>query len=200
MIRHSGPHLPRVAPEAVAEAVGGQVYLPRRILGLAGYARAGKNTVASLLPWPARAFADPLRAAALALNPIVNQWGDRLQEVIAWHGWDAAKAVCPEVRRILQVLGTEAGRAVHGEDCWVRLAMADLPRQVVFTDVRFENELEAILRAGGHVVWVARGKSLNDHASENSINPAHCSYYLDNRGGLSELPGRVEEMKRALWP
>ncbi len=88
------------------------------IIGLSGYARSGKDTVAELLVlnygFKRVAFADGIRDALIALNPILHD-GHRLNEVVQMYGWDVAKAK-DEVRRLLQVMGTEVGRKLIHED------------------------------------------------------------------------------------
>ena len=91
------------------------------IVGLSGYARSGKDTVSELLVlnygFKRMAFADGIREALLALNPILHD-GMRLNEIVQMYGWDVAKSK-DEVRRLLQVMGTEVGRKLIHEDVWV---------------------------------------------------------------------------------
>lgn len=60
-------------------------------------------------------------------------------------------------RRVLQYVGTEGFRALD-PDHWVKRAMADVgPGElVVFTDVRFPNEADAIRAAGGIIVGIQK--------------------------------------------
>lgn len=82
-------------------------------IGLIGRARAGKDTVGAWLTenrgYERVAFADPLKAAALKLNPIteVDATGEyyRLASDVSEFGWERTKDETPEVRRILQELG-----------------------------------------------------------------------------------------------
>ena len=82
------------------------------IIGLSGYARSGKDTVAELLGlnygFKRISFALPMRDALYRLNPIVKGSivGEelRLAEYVDHFGWEDAKAL-PEVRRLLQVFG-----------------------------------------------------------------------------------------------
>lgn len=152
------------------------------ILGLSGVSRSGKDSAAKFLielGWQRVAFADTLREAALAINPIVysrvsvggdEAWSDhiRLAHIVSTHGWDKAKQN-PEVRRLLQVIGTEAGRDIHGKDCWIMAADAKINSEnVVFTDVRFENECEYIRHNGGKVYHIERPGvgPVNSHVSD----------------------------------
>ena len=81
--------------------------MTRPLIGLVGKKRAGKDTVAATLVegfgFVRYAFADPLKAASLAADPLVPIWGGhhRLSVVVRVLGWERAKEN-PEVRRFLQ--------------------------------------------------------------------------------------------------
>ena len=72
------------------------------IIGLSGYARSGKDTVANLLVLnysiKRLAFADAIKDAVLLLNPILDN-GRRVSDVVNDYGWEVAKANI-EVRRL----------------------------------------------------------------------------------------------------
>jgi len=141
------------------------------LLGLTGQPGAGKNTAADYLVehhgFVQVAFADPIRQAALTLDPFVGTFY-RLSEVVAMVGWDQAKVRYPESRRILQTLGTELGRDLHGPDVWVSMIFQKIDalaagQPVVITDVRFRNEAEALWGRGGTLVRLRRQQ---DHRPE----------------------------------
>ena len=133
------------------------------IVGLCGTAGSGKDAAAAHLTahhgYTRRAFADPMRTALYALDPLVTTGAAvfRLAELVDRVGWDAAKQH-PDVRRMLQRFGTEVGRDQWGEDFWVQRATGDLHPgdAVVFTDVRFPNEAAAVAALGGIVVEIRR--------------------------------------------
>ena len=89
------------------------------IIGLAGYAGAGKDTVGNILiekhGFRRVAFADKIRSLVYDINPQVG--GLTLKDIVDKDGWDVAKAI-PEVRRLLQDTGI-AGRNLLGEDIWI---------------------------------------------------------------------------------
>lgn len=168
----------------------------RRVLGFSGYARAGKNAAAECLVsagWTAISFADPVREALYALNPIIDhRYEARLAE-LADRGWDDAKRQY-EVRQLLQRMGTEAGRAIHGQDCWVKIAQRKVeaaPGDVVITDVRFPDEAAAIRAWGGTVIRIDKPGvgPVNGHASERlEFEP---DAVITNDGTLAELHAKV---------
>lgn len=184
------------------------------IIGLSGYARSGKDTVADILVKEAGfirvAFADKLRQALYALNPIV--WRERtydggnhpigwrtvyLQEIIDQHGWDGVKATeyGPEVRRLLQRMGTEVGRNILGEDIWVDavLRSIDVTKNYVATDCRFTNEAKAVTRKGGQVWRITRPgvEPANDHISEIGLDTWPWDAVILNDGSLDDLREKV---------
>lgn len=167
------------------------------IVGLSGYARSGKDTVADLLrDHERRAFADAMREALYALNPIIKD-GIRLHEALyECKGWEVAKTAFPEIRRLLQVLGTEVGRQMIDEDVWVTMTTQDLKPtdDVVFADVRFPNEAQAIKDLGGQIWRVNRPgtHAINAHASESAMDNWPFDAIITNDGTLEDLMGQVE--------
>lgn len=152
------------------------------LIGLGHVAQVGKDVSARALvrdlQFEQRAFADPMRELALKLDPLVTAsiqsinigtGAGRLEHVVGGMGWEGAKAAYPEVRRILQALGTGA-RELFGEDFWVDLALKDLPERCVISDVRFPNEAEAIHAAGGKLIKIDRpGRKPQGHISETAL-------------------------------
>lgn len=175
------------------------------IIGLIGFPRSGKDTVAKLLEpygFVRVAFADKLREALYVLNPIVETQPEvsRYQDVLIQYGYDKAKAL-PEVRRLLQYLGTEVGRNIIGKNVWVDAALreAEKHERVVITDVRFHNEVHAVRQAGGKIVNVLRGEAECDHTHESeqlaaqyAKNPDLADFTIKNDGPLEQLETWVE--------
>lgn len=168
------------------------------LIGLAGYARAGKDTVGAILRtdfgYKTKAFADPMRAAALAIDPIIDHHGYRYREIVDQLGYDEAKKQ-PEVRRFLQRLGTEMGRDLFGQNFWVDLTFKDYSAtgDLVITDVRYPNEWAAIERRGGVIVRITRPGCgpANDHISEHALDGHLAPWTLSNDGDLAELTAKV---------
>jgi hypothetical protein len=120
-------------------------------------------------------------------------------DIVAKIGWDEAKRKYPIIREYLQKMGTEAGRHIHGHDCWLKAAgirEALKSSHVVVTDVRFENEVRHIQKLGGVLVHVSRpgfGK-VNEHASEQLSYPNIANYTLAHDWGLEELFRQVDDL------
>lgn len=97
----------------------------------------------------------------------------RTKALVNLVGYEKAKQVA-EFRRLLQNWGLEGGREIHGDDVWIRAAMRQVQldhRGIVFADVRFDNEAQAVLDQGGMVIRVVRPGVTppNSHASENGV-------------------------------
>lgn len=188
------------------------------IIGLSGFARTGKDEVASVLinefGFQRVAFADKLRDMIYALNPMVDisdltcdhadynatkTWKSvYLQDVIDVYTWDNYKEsrYGPEIRRLLQRLGTEAGRQTLWDSIWIDAALTGLPddAKVVVTDARFFNEFDAVRERGGEIWRIERPGvgPLNDHASETEATDyPHFSKWLHNDSNLEGLRQKV---------
>lgn len=200
-----------------------------RIIGITGYAQHGKDSLADMLVeregYVKVAFAAALKKMALVLNPWVptdqpvvgdtkatpfDYFGTefvRLQALVEWGGMDFAKQN-PEVRRFLQVLGTEAVRDILGADSWLRAlwnTMAVDPEQrYVISDVRFPNEEEFVhIRCDGMVFRVRR-VTAEGEPFDNGIGTEHPSELhiasLDVDADLvaADLPGLWQEFVKSV--
>jgi hypothetical protein len=167
------------------------------LIGLSGYARSGKDTVAELLclnyGYKRVSFADPMRQALYVLSPKLDNIV-RLSEYVDDYGWDVAKQN-QEVRRLLQVFGTEVGRKMFGLDFWIDIALKDLSgdTQVVISDVRFPNEADAIAKLGGSMWRINRKNhsAVNGHASEHAMDNYMFNHVIYNDGTLDDLSDEV---------
>lgn len=174
------------------------------IIALSGFARSGKDETAKVLVekygFTQVAFADKLREVLYALNPWIPAdnimplgTNVLLQDVIASYGWDGYKSspFGGEIRRLLQRLGTEAGRHTLCDTIWIDAALTGLPEdaKVVVSDARFYNEFDAVRDRGGYVWRIDRDGvgPANDHASETeAIDYPNFSLFLKNNGTLEE--------------
>jgi len=165
------------------------------IIGLSGYAQSGKDTVAELLclnyGYHRISFAQPMRDALMRLNPKVGP--EPLAHLVEDFGWEVAKQNL-EVRRLLQVFGTEVGREMFGESFWIDIAFKQIEQErVVFADVRFPNEAQAIVDKGGQVWRVQREnhKPINLHSSETALDNWRFDDVIFNAGSLDDLADEV---------
>jgi hypothetical protein len=179
-----------------------------KLVGLYGYPGSGKDAVAEFLVekggWTRVAFADPLKEMLVALDPIVEINADcspstLSQEMTRWDlDLEGVKRTCPEVRRLLQRLGTEAGRDILGEDVWVKAAAVRVHEllktsNVVMTDVRFPNEADFIQGVGTLVEVMRPGCVPMEHASEQHYGTFEPDYIIFNDGTLDALRSEVDQ-------
>jgi hypothetical protein len=172
-----------------------------RYIGLSGYARSGKDTVAGFLieqGWTRFAFADKLKLAVKKLNPILDcELGMpfTLDQALTRHGAEKTKELYKEYRRLLQVMGTEVGREMFGDNFWVEQALREVQENdlAVFTDCRFPNEAQAIKDRGGEVWRINRPGygPVNGHASEISLDDWAFDHIIDNDRDLDALRYKV---------
>jgi len=120
--------------------------------------------------------------------------------------------VMMSVREFLQRLGTEAMRDGLHTNVWVNALFADyilsfhytgdtgerLPNWII-TDMRFPNEMEAVVKRNGITIRVTRPvkKSKNTarlHPSETSLDKAKFDYEIINDGTMEELVKKVREI------
>ncbi|WP_018555291.1 MULTISPECIES: hypothetical protein [unclassified Streptomyces] len=160
-------------------------------IGILGRARVGKDTAGQWLVdnrgYRRIGFADPLKEAALKINPRVSGCGHYLADVVREDGWEYAKDEFPDARRILQELGASI-RAID-EDFWLRAALARVQKAneagvpAVITDVRYPNEAAALKRAGFHLLHIDRpGVAQLNHESEGALTASDADYALTNDG------------------
>ena len=152
------------------------------IIALAGHAGAGKDTAARYLVarygFVQAAFADPIRdMAALLLEQI------GVPESYLRHRVFKERPL-PELgfspRALMQVLGTEVGRALN-PDLWVKHLALRLGLQpnggpvhdrIVISDCRFPNEAYWIRAKGGKLVRLTRPQAQGQaraHVSETAL-------------------------------
>lgn len=181
------------------------------VIGLHGYPGAGKDAAAKVLldaGWARVSFADPVREGLLALNPWICLRAAslrapakfmKLKTLVAKIGWTLAKKFT-DVREGLQKYGTEAGREIHHQDCWLAIARREINRQmfcekakgIIITDVRFPNEVRLVVNEfNGMIVEIQRPGvgPVNSHKSEMKI---------DVNGGTIVNDGTVEQLHMKL--
>ena len=121
------------------------------------------------------------------------------------------------VRELLQKIGTEAMRDGLHENVWVNALFADYkeePTNVlksegyhledaypnwIITDMRFPNEMEAVVEKGGITIRVVRnqirtGNLILEHPSETALDGHTMHYEIINDGTIEDLIEKVKEI------
>lgn len=169
------------------------------VIALTGFARSGKDSIAQEFVKNDRferiGFADSLKEMLYQLNPqmpylnyidLDNDGIVHVKDYINYYGWEDAKSF-PCIRESLQILGSEAGRDVLGENIWIdTLFKKPTAARVIIPDCRYPNEAEAVRDRGGIVVRVYREGvvSVNSHASDQINFDADIE--IHNNGTVNE--------------
>lgn len=169
----------------------------------------GKDTAARVLleelGFQRIAFAEPIKGALLALDPFLPAPEGptsfmRLSEFAASRPWSEVKDY-PEVRRLMQIMGTEVGRNLFDPDLWVRLAKRKLEStlsvgDVVVTDVRFPNEARLIRGYGGVLVRLERPGfgPVNEHVSDRASERWTYDHHLLNDRDVPALHQAMRDL------
>jgi hypothetical protein len=186
--------------------MSGETIKPKpTLIGLTGYAGAGKDTVRAILErmgYRGMAFADPMRAmlrALLAPLGLGDEWlthRDLKEQPIPGLG--------VSYRQLAQTLGTEWARHQRA-DFWLQVADRTMAqamltnrseRDVLFvvSDVRFSNEAQWLRERGG-VIWRIERPGCNpvrDHVSETGMAAIKADKTLLNDGSMDHLQHLVE--------
>lgn len=202
------------------------------LVGFVGLKRSGKDTAAQALVdqgWTRMAFADPLKEMAMKLRgvwvevpegvhldaavPVMRDSSGHGGSFAQYHyvvdalGMEAAKDLVPDVRRLLQTLGTDCVRGTFGPMAWVAQIRSRLRyalqqgESVVLTDVRFAEELDLVQLLGGIVIGVWRGDAASlmaarkqgsgsdEHVSERTAYELfdRCDAVIYNCGSVDDL-------------
>jgi hypothetical protein len=194
------------------------------IIGICGFIGSGKDTVADFLvnfhEFRRESFASTLKDSVAA----VFGWDrtlleGRTAEAREWREqvdpWWAERLDMPTLtpRWVLQYWGTEVARKSFHDDIWIASLENKLRNSkdnIVISDCRFPNEIEAIKKANGVIVWVQRGalpewyddavsanqgnniginamKLRKIHASEWAWLGNEFDHVIDNNGTIDDL-------------
>lgn len=171
-------------------------------VGICGYATSGKDVVADVLVdefgFVKVNMSDALHRYMMILDPIIEESRSlgraRYSDIVRDYGYVEAKQCFPEVRRLLQVFGTEVGRAID-PDLWVkeRDKVAGQYMNVVTTGVRFPNEAVGLT----HLIHVDRPGvgPINDHPSDRLDEVIGlANLHIVNDGTVDDLRQRVVDL------
>jgi hypothetical protein len=173
------------------------------IIGLYGYSRAGKDTVARILVenhgFEQRNMAGPIREILLRIDPYVLDEDNTyftLSSQVEEFGWDNVKAWYPESVEMMINLG-QAMRDID-PDIWLNACIGQPYKNLVIADVRQPNEADFIYNHEG-VLWNIRSERAQKRGMDGILDDYYFEYKIDNNGTIEELEAHIGEiMQRKL--
>jgi hypothetical protein len=180
--------------------------MAHHVVALTGSAGSGKDFTFGLIRCTfcdaeRQSFADPLKRILVAEDPIVDDKGNRLSALMRSRTFEELKREVPEIRRLLQKMGTEGIRRELGEDVFLDAVMKKFGESgssvTVFTDLRFENEARAIQALGGTIIRVVR-PGANDamrHSSETEAAAISADFEFENDGDERHVRDLMDFLK-----
>ena len=101
-------------------------------------------------------------------------------------------------RKAYQLFGTEFGRKQLKDTLWLDLAQ---DHDIIWTDVRFDNEAEYLKSKGGILIEVVSDRETtkeSSHSSEAGVDKSYISITIDNTGTLKKLEKEAEKVWKVI--
>jgi len=176
------------------------------VIGIAGKAGAGKDTVAKMIArhlpeaeFEIVRFADKVKDIVCLLTgctrkDLENQEFKESQLPVEWT--DDFGTI--SYRQAMQYIGTDLFRNKFHKDTWVNATMKDINPELynyIIPDVRFKNEADAIRNIGGTIIYVESNTfSSYDHESEIGLEGYNFDIIIHNNSSLEALDKAVGEL------
>ena len=166
------------------------------ILGFAGAARSGKDTVGAYFVkeymFKHCSFAKPLKEACKVMFGLSDEQIANKETII--EPWGLSP------RQMYQKVGIEMRRTID-PNIWLKNVEIEVNKcpgfSFVITDVRFSNEALWIHNRGGKVIKVVRNQELikdSHHITERGLTPEEIDYTLINNGTINDLHNAIEDI------
>lgn len=157
-----------------------------KLIGLAGRARSGKDTVATLFSRTHRIvrFAQPIKDAVKALYG----WSDIAVETETKDIVDPYWGVSP--RSAMQHVAQTTRMFVANDFFVKRLFDSWEGDAIVIADVRYKHEVDAIHEKGGITIKITR-EGTTKHDIEFTVDELETTYQLSNNGTLDDLRRQI---------
>lgn len=105
------------------------------------------------------------------------------------------------IRILMQVLGTDIVTKYH-PDYWVKITVCDIETiiknghpGVIVSDVRFDNEAQALRNINAKMIFLQRETGNTDnHLSEQGLTPTDSDVLIINNGTLEDLYNKVDQL------
>ena len=200
------------------------------IIGICGLIGSGKDTAADYLVnfhgYRRESFAASLKDAVanvfgwdrMLLEGRTSQSREWREQPDEWWSERLGRTITP--RWVLQYWGTEVIRNGFHDDMWIASLENKIRNSrdnVVITDCRFPNEIDAIRKQGGRIIWIQRGplpewfdsavranrgdpvfvenlKTLGVHASETAWAGTEFDAEINNNDTIDELYDQLKNL------
>ena len=168
-------------------------------IGITGKMHTGKDTLADMILssdicdmnntiYIQKSFAHPIKKIMTEIFGFTEEsvYDQNAKEVVDSF-WD----ITP--RKLMQLIGTDMFREQFRDDVWIKLAEFEINNNhnVIFSDVRFDNEAEMIHKHEGINVHIVRDEENQEnkfqHKSEGGINPNLIDIVIYNNGTIEDL-------------
>ncbi len=169
------------------------------IIGFAGRKGSGKSAAAVMLErtgFVRLSFAEPIRAMLKVLLHHLH-YDDLVIDKLLREDKDTyINMIKSSPRKLMQSLGTDWGRCMVDDELWLKIArqkmlnLSQSGRDIVFDDVRFENEASLIRSMGGVIYHIQRNCAnleYDGHPSEIGIYLNRDDILIRNEGTLQNL-------------
>ena len=171
------------------------------ILGIAGKKGSGKDTIGEFLcqkyNFTRYAFGDPVKEVCRILFGFTDNqlYGNTKEEM-------TNLGITP--RRAFQVIGTEFGRKemhnlipelqIENGNLWIEIfkRVCSSKNNIVITDVRFQNEANAIKSKGGKIIMIESKYAKKDEHESEQIKVEY-DYLIKNNGTKDELYDQIKK-------
>lgn len=143
------------------------------IIGLVGKKFSGKDTLADYLvqnhQFVKYAYAKPIKDACKTIFLVTDEQLNTNKKEIVDKRWNLTP------RKMMQFLGTDTVRNNIDKDFWIKHFKywyeENKSKNIVITDCRFQNEIDAIKEIGGMIIKINRNTiNFDDHISEQGID------------------------------
>jgi len=166
------------------------------IIGICGFIGSGKDTIADFLVshhgYRRESFASTLKDAVASVfgwdrimlegtTKASRVWREQEDE---W--WSERLGIKVTPRLVLQLWGTDVCRKAYHDDIWIASLENKLRKiedDIVISDCRFPNEIQAIKNLGGEVIRVIRG-----------AEPAWYEKAIDCNAGMKKIGWSIAKM------
>jgi len=171
------------------------------IIGFAGKKGSGKDTLANYLiekyNFKRVAFGDPVKEVCRILFGFNDEqlYGNKKEEM---------DKIGIKPREAFQKIGTEFGRNMIHQlfpniniklgELWIDVFKRNNKKEnIVLSDVRFQNEADAIKELGGIIIYIDSKYSIKDNHESEKIEVEY-DYKLENYGSLQDFYNNYEKI------